>query len=93
MAMAAPPKLESSRNREYSRDAFARMGMAIASVRVAVGPPPAVTITRQAITATIGSGALSPRAKTAAGMQASYRARRGPVKMSPMCPQAGRANE
>ena len=93
MAMMAAPKLESRRSREYSRDALARTGIAMASVSADVGPAPALMTIWQTITATTGSGALRPRANTAAGMQASCSARLGPVKMSPTWPQAGSANE
>lgn len=65
--------------------------MAMASVRAIVGPPPALRSTWQRITAATGSGALNPSAKIAAGMQATWSARRGPLTMSPMWPQVGRA--
>ena len=52
--------LERSLSREYSLDAFARAGMAMASVRAGAGPPPRLTTTRHTITARTGSGAPRP---------------------------------
>ncbi len=80
-----------SRSREYSREAFASVGTAMASVRARVGPPPALITSWQKMMATAGIGALRPMAKMAAGMHASCSVRRGPLTMSPMWPQAGSA--